>query len=211
MINNSFDIKFDENRKMDIPFQIGHYNVNLVIIEQNNSVVLEAVNQENQSTVAMKCVPIGYYQNYNEEVEILRSINHPNIIHLIDFFEFPQQNPRFVTFVTPRAHCDLFESLFQSKFFSERKVRRIMDELFHAIDYLHSINIWHRNIKPENILLMDEERDTVAVAGFRYAFRAENQIINGHGVGTIKYAAPELLEDDGGVLQFKADATCMFF
>ncbi len=89
-----------------------------------------------------------------EEIKILKSLDHPNIIKIYEFFQ-DQKNFYLIT-----EYCDggdLFTCLTQdddlNSFFTERIIRSIMRQVFSAVVYLHSKNIMHGDLKLENILL----------------------------------------------------------
>lgn len=86
-----------------------------------------------------------------KEVEILKSISHPNIIKLYDVIE----DDRSIHLVMEYANGgSLQQNLrIKSKKLDPKETKRIFKQIVDAVKYLHSINIYHRDIKLENILL----------------------------------------------------------
>ena len=47
---------------------------------------------------------------------------------------------------------ELFDSILEKEFFSEKEAAEVLRPIVDAIKYCHSMNIVHRDIKPENLL-----------------------------------------------------------
>lgn len=115
--------------------------------------------QENQQ-VALKMiarkslVSDKHIRDVINEVEVLRHTNHPNCVRFIECF----QTSHHVVIVTDYIEGkDLFEFL-KGQVFSEAIVRDVMQQLLHALAYLHdTLYVVHRDVKPENIMLATEE------------------------------------------------------
>ena len=50
-------------------------------------------------------------------------------------------------------HGDLEELLKKKKRLTEEEAYDLLKQCLKALDYLHSINMWHRDLKPPNILV----------------------------------------------------------
>jgi fused len=84
-----------------------------------------------------------------QEIDILRTLRHPNIIEMLDAFETKTD----FCVVTEFAQGELFQILEDDQSLAEDVVRSIARQLVDALHYLHSNRIIHRDMKPQNILI----------------------------------------------------------
>ena len=122
------------------------------------------------------------------EINLLKGINHPNIVKLKDVTKTKKH------FYLVLEYCNGGElknaldkyKLKYNKAFSEEIVQYLMRQIVDAMNYLHSRNIMHRDIKLENILLnYDSEEDknnlnimkaTVKIVDFGFAIYLKNAL-----------------------------------
>jgi serine/threonine-protein kinase ULK/ATG1 len=118
------------------------------------SVVISLCDKKTKATVAAKVVEKHKLSSdtlrlLQEEPIILRSLDHPNIMPLLDFVE--SQKRLFLFFQYMRGG-DLSKYIKDrrkhQKFFTEGEIQVVMRRLLEAIAYLHSRGIIHRDIKP---------------------------------------------------------------
>ncbi|EXJ66518.1 CAMK/CAMK1/CAMK1-RCK protein kinase [Cladophialophora psammophila CBS 110553] len=88
--------------------------------------------------------------NILKEVQIMRQLDHPNIVKLIDFSE-SRQYYYIVLELCPGG--ELFHQIVRLTYFSEDLSRHVITQVAEALLYLHEeTGVVHRDIKPENLL-----------------------------------------------------------
>ncbi|KAI8950575.1 CAMK/CAMK1 protein kinase [Xylaria longipes] len=88
--------------------------------------------------------------NILKEVQIMRQLDHPNIIKLVDFSE-SRQYYYIILELAPGG--ELFHQIVRLTYFSEDLSRHVIVQVAKALEYLHEeMGVVHRDIKPENIL-----------------------------------------------------------
>jgi serine/threonine protein kinase len=98
-------------------------------------------------------------KGYKKEIEILKQANHPFVIEYIE--DFINKNDQ-VCIVTKFASGGDLEKLMKNTNISEKEALDYFAMILLALHYLHSINIFHRDLKPDNILL-DEVQDGLKI------------------------------------------------
>ncbi|OTA68742.1 Pkinase-domain-containing protein [Hypoxylon sp. EC38] len=88
--------------------------------------------------------------NILKEVQIMRQLDHPNIIKLVDFAESKQY---YYIILELAPGGELFHQIVRLTYFSEDLSRHVIVQVAKALEYLHEEKgVVHRDIKPENIL-----------------------------------------------------------
>ncbi|EFX04635.1 calcium calmodulin-dependent protein kinase [Grosmannia clavigera kw1407] len=88
--------------------------------------------------------------NILKEVAIMRKLDHPNIIRLIEFSEAKQY---YYIILELAPGGELFHQIVKLTYFSEELSRHVIVQVAKALEYLHEEQgVVHRDIKPENIL-----------------------------------------------------------
>ena len=126
---------------------------------------------ENREVVAVKCIDKkrlckSSSDNLVREIEILKDINHEHIVKLRDF-QWDNNNVFLVL-----EYCsggDL--SMFLRKYvrLPERIARKFLRQLGLALQFIHSQNIAHMDLKPQNLLLYSKNDPTLKVGDFGFA------------------------------------------
>ena len=155
------------------------------------------INKQTQAKVAVKVIKKSQLTAMDidlakREIEILKLCQHPNIIKLLDTFE--NQDHIYIVMEWLKGG-DLFTYLEKRSFkLTEDRARSIVHSLAAALYYLHSYGIVHRDIKLDNILMVDEsESSDVKIVDFGLSkMIGPNEFCN-EPFGTFGYVAPEVL------------------
>ncbi len=129
------------------------------------------------------------WRRFHREAEILRSLNHPYVVGLIDSFHAGEYNYIVMEFINGGTVDQLLSRE------GRQPLPLILDIALGVADALchaHQKNIVHRDIKPSNILLTQDL--SPRLADFGVAYFLDNTIrITEHDaiVGTIAYLSPE--------------------
>jgi serine/threonine protein kinase len=123
-----------------------------------------------------------------KEAELLRSLRHPNIIHLEDIFA-SGYNVYLVMELSTGG--DLFDRIASKKRYSEPEAKEVMRQILDAMVYMHENKVAHRDLKPENILLARRDSDVdVKITDFGLAKKMDDKDGLKSYCGTPQYYAP---------------------
>ena len=134
-----------------------------------------------------------YFESLVKEVEILSSLDHPNIIK---FYETYNDEYYFHIVMELCTGKEVIERLLEDGHISEYIVSQIIFKLTQAIKYCHSLGITHRDIKPENILFETNEANSqIKLIDFGLSAKKDNSSDKMHSIlGTPYFMAPEVLK-----------------
>ena len=160
------------------------------------------------------------------EVNILRSLQHPNIVRIHEMLE----TERYIGIVMECASGgELFDFILKNKFLSDAPAKALFAQLISGVGYLHKKGIVHRDLKLENLLLDKKKNMIITDFGFANTFDPRDELseeivqnitdkhfVKKHDLGKIHkstgfrrgdlmatscgspcYAAPELVVTDG--------------
>ena len=132
-----------------------------------------------------------------KEAEICLKLNHKNIIKYYEIYE----DMKYINIVMEQGQTDLFEFLIRSPlgYFPDEIAIDFLIQIFSSIDYLHSLNLIHCDIKPENFILkIDKNNFELKLVDFgnvRRKPKSKEKLYN--FCGTKEYMAPEALDNTG--------------
>ena len=126
------------------------------------------------------------------EVNILRSLDHPNIVKYFETYEDECYLHIVMEYI---AGDNLFRVLTDQKGFkfTERTISKIMTCLLKAVLFLHHNGIIHRDIKPENIVFVEPDNfNALKLIDFGLSIQ-QNAKKDNRRVGTPYYMSPEMV------------------
>ena len=196
--NNQYILPMELAKREDITKKyiisktvLGDGATSLVYLAENSSkekFAIKRINKE-KKTVNQKVLL--------KEAEICLKLNHKNIIKYYEIYE----DIKYINIVMEQGQTDLFEFLLKSPlgYFPDEIAVDFLIQIFSAIDYLHSINIVHCDIKPENFVLkINKTKTELKLVDFGNIRRKpkDKERLNNFS-GTREYMAPEALENYG--------------
>eukprot|EP00834_Sanchytrium_tribonematis_P005295 NODE_311_length_10039_cov_0.864487.p4 type:complete len:321 gc:universal NODE_311_length_10039_cov_0.864487:7455-6493(-) len=150
------------------------------------------------------CVPLNYPHSEEiiNEFKIIESLYHPNIIkpvaleietrHNYLVNSNKQETYKCYKFKLPYYEMNLWE--YARQITDKQKLinvlKNVAKDLLNAVNYLHRIKIFHKDIKPDNVLVNDaEDPPQFILIDFEFA---TSDTFSNDIVGTMYYFAPEM-------------------
>ncbi|OHT16963.1 CAMK family protein kinase [Tritrichomonas foetus] len=172
---------------------IGKYRLFRVIGEGSFSTVKLGYHIFTQNPVAVKIILKTAFQNPNDlqwlmqEVEVMRRLNHPGIVQLVDFIE---DETAYYMVLEYCGGGELFDFIISRKRVEEPLAKKFFKQIVLTIAYIHSNNIVHRDLKPENLLLT--ETNSIKLIDFGLCSTTADRPLTNR-CGSACYIAPEAL------------------
>uniref|UniRef100_A0A8C1L5K1 non-specific serine/threonine protein kinase n=2 Tax=Cyprinus carpio TaxID=7962 RepID=A0A8C1L5K1_CYPCA len=131
-------------------------------------------------------------EEIEREVNILREIQHSNIITLHDIFE---NKTDVILILELVSGGELFDFLAEKESLTEEEATQFLKQILDGVHYLHSKRIAHFDLKPENIMLLDKNvpnpRIKLIDFGIAHQIKDGNEFKN--IFGTPEFVAPEIV------------------
>jgi serine/threonine protein kinase len=173
---------------MPPPDVIGPLALRELLADHPSSTVSEAKDLSTGRWFVVKIPKCGCSE-VSEELSILQEVSHRAIIpgHRLS-------TPGGWALVMPFAFGGDLLSWIRAGPLEEETVKGVVFAVLQALCYLHARGIWHRDVKPENLLVMDHtlSPECVVLADFGFARRFPMGTCDDDFPGSAHYAAPEL-------------------
>lgn len=127
------------------------------------------------------------------ELDILIKISHPHIIYICGIF---QKKNKYYIFMRFAENGDLLDFILKKGAISEAQSRVWSRQIAGAVQYLHHMEVAHRDLKCENILISTSFNVKIADFGFaRFVVDITGaRVTSDTHCGSLTYAAPEVLK-----------------
>ena len=150
----------------------------------------------------------SFKKNLENDLHILKSLNHINIVHLEDV----KSDNKYYYIVKEYinggslSNClKIYKSRNNGKAFSEEIVQYLMKQIVSAIKYIHSQKIVHRNLNPDNIMVsFNNEYDknnlnmmkaTIKIIDFSFSIKLNQNNLSSNVLGNPINMDPATLKD----------------
>jgi serine/threonine-protein kinase len=175
--------------------QLGQYTITEMLGSGDMATVYRAQQTSIRRDVAIKVIKTKLTDNpefirrFERGARIMVALNHP---HILTIFEFGMQDDLLYLVTELQEGGSLAARLKANGKLSAEEVARYLDQIGAALDYVHSRSVIHRNLKPQNVLL-DQDNNAI-LSGFsiaRIAGDMTRMTGSGMAMGTPSYMAPE--------------------
>ena len=161
--------------------------------------VLRCQNKETGNVYACKKMSKKKIKNkkqFQTELNLLRTTDHPNIIKLYDIYE----DNKYIYLIMEECNGgEFFDSLAkrakEKNMYTEKECAKIFKQILEAVNYLHAHGVCHRDLKPENILFSNVADDSsLKLIDFGLSKVLDGESNMKKTVGTTFYMAPEVIQ-----------------
>ncbi|XP_029108646.1 calcium/calmodulin-dependent protein kinase kinase 2 isoform X2 [Scleropages formosus] len=134
--------------------------------------------------------PKGPLERVYQEIAILKKLDHPNVVKLVEVLDDPSEDHLYMVFELVKRGPVM--EVPTDKPLNEEQARFYFQDLLRGIEYLHYQKIIHRDIKPSNLLVGDDGHIKIADFGVSNQFEGTDALLTST-VGTPAFMAPETL------------------
>ncbi|XP_014826220.1 PREDICTED: obscurin-like isoform X6 [Poecilia mexicana] len=128
-----------------------------------------------------------------QERDLLSRLAHPRVACLLDFF----CTRRTLVLITEIC-CShgLLDHLLMRGSVSEKEVQFYVQQILEGVCHIHSMNIMHLDIKPENILMVYPPKDEIKICDFGFCQEIDTSRHQYSVLGTPEFVAPEIVHQE---------------
>jgi alpha-tubulin suppressor-like RCC1 family protein/tRNA A-37 threonylcarbamoyl transferase component Bud32 len=187
----------------------GEYEIVRELGRGGTAVVYLARHRATGDEVAIKLVRAPFAEDEEatarlaREARFVTQLHHPNVVPVREVLDLGDAGVALVmTHVPGRT---LRQILRDEGALPPDRAMRLLRDVASALGAAHELGIVHRDVKPENVFVGDDDRAVLADFGIARSMSPETQQLTMHGVaiGTPAYMAPEQI--DGVELDARAD------
>eukprot|EP00640_Fibrocapsa_japonica_P003289 CAMPEP_0113934458 /NCGR_PEP_ID=MMETSP1339-20121228/1781_1 /TAXON_ID=94617 /ORGANISM="Fibrocapsa japonica" /LENGTH=312 /DNA_ID=CAMNT_0000936273 /DNA_START=79 /DNA_END=1017 /DNA_ORIENTATION=+ /assembly_acc=CAM_ASM_000762 len=204
---------------------LSRYSMQHTLGDGVSACVRSAIDTQTKERVALKLFNEPYLsrkrnlRRISKEVMAMKAVSHPNVLKLIDTVGFSNGVPKSSKHLQAglvleeATHGDLYDFVSMTGKFSEAGATVLISTVLKALQACHNVGVYHKDVKPENLLV--NERFDIKLADFGFATYksvSEGSVLRS-SCGTRCYAAPEVLrraEYDARKIDVWSAGICLF-
>jgi eukaryotic-like serine/threonine-protein kinase len=173
---------------------VDHYLITERIKAGGVAVVYRAVDQRDQASVAFKLLQANWAEHdeivrrFQIEAQIMNRLDHP---HIVNFRETGMLGRRPYITMDFMEGGSLSERLKANAQITLGATSKLLAQIASALDYAHRKGIIHRDMKPGNILMRDNQHASLTDFGIARLLDHTSFTLTGQMPGTPHYMSPE--------------------
>jgi len=129
-----------------------------------------------------------FRRKFHDEAQAVAMLSHPNIVNIYDVSR--SGNVDYIVMELIDG-ITLKEYLSRRGQLSPKEVTIFATQIARALEHAHDHDIIHRDIKPQNIMLLRDGTVKVADFGIAHFADQENTYSKGEAIGSVHYVSPE--------------------
>ena len=170
------------------------YEVHDLIGVGGMALVYRAYDVIESKNVAIKILKDEYFGNkefmrrFKNESKAISSLSHPNIVKILNVSfgtNFQYIVMEYIPGITLKEYINKLRKI------PYQNTLKIIKQILEALSHAHSKGIIHRDIKPQNIMISDNDFVKVMDFGIAHFFKDETQTITNKTIGSVHYISPE--------------------
>ncbi len=181
----------------------GQYKILAEIGRGGMGIVYQAFDHKENRMVAIKKLVLEniaqekekeFRDRFRREAATAARLEHPNIVKVFDVSTYGADFFYVMEFLEGHS---LKRELEERKTFSPQEFLPLLRQLAEGLSFAHSMNVVHRDVKPDNIFILKDGTVKVTDFGIARAADFEETKLTKTGVmlGTLAYVSPEQLQD----------------
>ncbi len=133
-------------------------------------------------------------RRFKNESKAISLLNHPNIVKVYDVSVSETLQYIVMEYVDGMTLREYLNE--RGGKLTSRETVHFISQILKALDHAHRNGVVHRDIKPQNIMLLDNGQLRMMDFGIARVSRAENQLGGGKAMGSVHYISPEQAKGD---------------
>ena len=133
-------------------------------------------------------------RRFKNESKAISLLNHPNIVKVYDVSVNDNLQYIVMEYVDGMTLREYLNE--RGGKLTSRETVHFISQILKALEHAHANGVVHRDIKPQNIMLLDNGQLRMMDFGIARISRAENQLLNGKAMGSVHYISPEQAKGD---------------
>ncbi len=133
-------------------------------------------------------------RRFKNESKAISLLNHPNIVKVYDVSVNDHLQYIVMEYVDGMTLREYLNE--RGGKLSSRETVHFISQILKALEHAHANGVVHRDIKPQNIMLLDNGQLRMMDFGIARISRADNPLLAGKAMGSVHYISPEQAKGD---------------